>query len=88
MTALPLMGVLPDRRWQLRTVYQPIIDLDRGTVVGAEAFTGDRTGARSITSMPKDARRDRSVAQLDWLCQLNAVQTCSRRGCRPRWHCL
>lgn len=60
----------------LRSVYQPIVELDHGAVVGFEALT--RGPADSPLERPdllfEAARREGQLEALDWACRANALR--------------
>ena len=68
----------------LRTVYQPVKDLDTQRTFGFEALT--RGPAGSALEMPdrlfRTARRNGLLAQLDTACRRNAISGAGRAGLR------
>ena len=76
-----LPELLPDRSapngWlaQVRSVYQPIVDLDTRVVMGYEALARGPAGSRLHTpeALFAAAREQGLVSDLDWVCRLAAL---------------
>ena len=68
----------------LLTVFQPLIDLDSGNVVGYEALTrGPRErGLLAPDDLFAAARREGRLTELDWACRWSAVEAARRAGLR------
>lgn len=66
----------------IRTVYQPIVELDNGAVVGYEALS--RGPSNSPLERPdllfSAAREDGLVDELDWACRITALRTADKGG--------
>ncbi|GAB3681607.1 diguanylate cyclase domain-containing protein [Angustibacter aerolatus] len=75
-----LEQVLADQR--LRTVFQPLVDLDSGAVVGYEALTRGPAGTALETPdrLFAAARRHRRLKDLDVACRTTALRTASEAG--------
>ncbi len=68
----------------LRSVSQPLVDLDSGDVVGYEALTrgpGER-GLGAPDDLFAAARREGRLSELDWACRWAAVDAARRAGLR------
>ncbi|GMA88864.1 hypothetical protein GCM10025868_41140 [Angustibacter aerolatus] len=72
--------MLADQR--LRTVFQPLVDLDSGAVVGYEALTRGPAGTALETPdrLFAAARRHRRLKDLDVACRTTALRTASEAG--------
>jgi EAL domain-containing protein (putative c-di-GMP-specific phosphodiesterase class I) len=80
------LGALLDQPTDLRTVYQPIVELDGGATVGFEALTRGPRG--SSLEAPDDlfalARRAGRVEELDAACFRNAVERAASWSTPPQ----
>lgn len=67
------------------TVFQPIIHLESGTVVGFEALTrGPQDSAlESPTALLQAAETAGRLGELDWLCRVTAMQAAAGSGLHP-----
>jgi EAL domain-containing protein (putative c-di-GMP-specific phosphodiesterase class I) len=73
------------KRRAVRTVFQPIVHIDSGGVVGFEALARGPVGS-PLESAPAlfDAARARGrLAELDWLCRVLAMGTASTKQMPP-----
>jgi EAL domain-containing protein (putative c-di-GMP-specific phosphodiesterase class I) len=68
----------------VRSVYQPIVELRSGNVVGYEALARGPEGSalESPQALFDAARREDRVSELDWACRTAAVQGAARAGLR------
>src|SRR3954469_16448591 len=69
------------KRRAVRTVFQPIVHIDSGTVVGFEALSRGPIGSplESAPALFRAARASGRLAELDWLCRALAMGVASRR---------
>lgn len=89
---LPPGGVLqvgdPGLRYDadLRTLFQPVIDLRSGTVAGFEALTRGPHGhpLEQPDELFASARQDGRLAELDWSCRCLAFRTAAHRLLPPQ----
>jgi EAL domain-containing protein (putative c-di-GMP-specific phosphodiesterase class I) len=70
---------------QIRSVYQPIVDLRSGHTVGYEALArGPRGSAlESPTALFAAARAEGRLDELDWTCRAGALAGAMDGGLRP-----
>jgi len=69
----------------LRTLFQPIVDLETDDVVGYEALTRGpaAAGVESPDALFAAARSCRRLAELDWACRCQAFRTADQAQLRP-----
>jgi EAL domain-containing protein (putative c-di-GMP-specific phosphodiesterase class I) len=69
----------------VRSVYQPLIDLRTGAVVGFEALARGPAGTplERPDLLFAEARRQGAVAELDWACRAAALEGALAAGLRP-----
>lgn len=81
--SLTIDAVIRDRA--IRTVFQPIVHLQSGEVVGFEALS--RGPANSALESPavliESARVAGRLGELDWLCRARAMESVSASGLHP-----
>jgi EAL domain-containing protein (putative c-di-GMP-specific phosphodiesterase class I) len=72
--------VIDDRA--IRTLFQPIVHLATGEVVGFEALSRGPAGTplESAEAMLSAARAARRLGELDWVCRIHALQAVTASG--------
>jgi EAL domain-containing protein (putative c-di-GMP-specific phosphodiesterase class I) len=66
----------------IRTLFQPVVHLDSGSVVGFEALSRGPAGSslESPVSLLDAARKAGRLGELDWLCRVHAMRAASASG--------
>jgi EAL domain-containing protein (putative c-di-GMP-specific phosphodiesterase class I) len=82
-TGWSIQAVLDEQA--VRTLFQPIVHLESGTVVGFEALTRGPAGSalESPMALLQAAAAAGLVGELDWLCRVSAMRTAADSGLPP-----
>jgi EAL domain-containing protein (putative c-di-GMP-specific phosphodiesterase class I) len=80
----PELDAIIDQR-AVQTLFQPIVHLETGAVVGFEAFARGPAGTTleaplALISAAHDAGR---LGELDWVCRINAMEAAAASGLHP-----